>query len=141
MSDSELPVASHAHRDARLVVIVTSTAGTVVRGGRLYHMRQGLERHSYEAELAGFHDHLAATSDTYTVFVTDCLSGSMAGQSWRRRTHAAKGGRYRSQELDNLERLENGHRGVVYLWVHSHVGGEGAHATRWGRRKSARSTH
>jgi hypothetical protein len=49
-------------------------------GGELDIQFDNFERHSYEAELAAFHDHLAATADTVTVFITDCLSGAQAGQ-------------------------------------------------------------
>ena len=93
-----------------------------VLGGGLEHERHGFERHSYEAELGGFMDHLASEQDTVTVIVTDCLSGSMAGERWRARTQADKASRYRANELDNLEALEGRQRAVVYLWVHSHVG-------------------
>ena len=104
--------------------VVVAHDGSELRtlGGRLDPRRQGFERHSYEAELAGFHDHLTSTEDTVTVIVTDCLSGAMAGGRWRSRTAADKANRYRAQELDTLSGLEQQHRAVVYLWVHSHVG-------------------
>ena len=49
------------------------------------------ERHSYEADLAALHDHLASTADTsVTVFVTDCLSGAHeAGQACDKLTRPA----------------------------------------------------
>ena len=104
--------------------VVLSHDGSTLRvlGGGLRHQRRGFERHSYEAELAGFHDHLADTGGSVTVIVTDCLSGSQAGGRFRSRTQADKANRYRAQELDNLELLEERQRAVVYLWVHSHVG-------------------
>ena len=104
------------------VILAHDGATMQMLGGSLSHERRGHECHSLETELAGFHDHLAATEDTVTVIVTDCLSGSLAGDRWRSRSHSDKGGRYRSHELDNLEALEQKHRAVVYLWVHSHVG-------------------
>ena len=97
-----------------------STLSTL--GGGLWHERLGIERHSFEAELAGFHDHLAATRDTVTVIVTDCLSGAQAAGRFRSRTQADKATRHRGQELDNIDALEERHRAVVYLWVHSHIG-------------------
>ena len=104
------------------VVLAHDGSSMRVLGGGLEHERHGFERHSYEAELGGFMDHLASEQDTVTVIVTDCLSGSMAGERWRARTQADKASRYRANELDNLEALEGRQRAVVYLWVHSHVG-------------------
>ena len=50
------------------------------------------------------------------------MSGAQAGERFRTRTQAGKGTCHRSQELDNIEALEERHEAVVYLWVHSHVG-------------------
>ena len=104
------------------VVLAHDGSEMCVRGGALLHCKDGHERHSFEAELAGFHDHLASVQDSFSVIVTDCLSGSMAAGSWRHRTHADKTTRYRAEELDTISQLEDRQRGVVYLWVHSHVG-------------------
>jgi len=91
-------------------------------GGELDIQFDNFERHSYEAELAAFHDHLAATADTVTVFITDCLSGAQAGQAYEARTDAGMRACYRSKELDNLDRLEQRHRAVIYVHVRSHKG-------------------
>ena len=101
-------------------------------GGELDIQYDGFERHSYEAELAAFHDHLAATADTVTVFVTDCLSGAQAGQAYEARTDAAMRACYRGKELDNLDRLEQRHRAVIY--VHVRALPQGHHPQR-GRRR------
>ena len=97
-------------------------AGDVLLGGGLAVYADGFSQHSYEAELAAFHDHLAATEGTVTVFITDCLSGATAGQAFPRRTLAERAGRYRDKQLDNLARLEDRHRAVLYMHVRSHCG-------------------
>jgi hypothetical protein len=70
------------------VVLAHDGASMCVLGGRMDHMRDAHERHSYESELASFHDHLADTAGTVTVIVTDCLSGSMAGSAYAMRVRA-----------------------------------------------------
>jgi hypothetical protein len=104
------------------VAFAVSKEGVRVMGGRLAHNTRDFERHSFEAEIAAFHDHLADTEGTFTVFITDCLSGSQAGGKFKSRTDAHKAACYRGLELDNINSLEARHLGVVYLWVHSHVG-------------------
>ena len=99
-----------------------SRQGVRILGGRMETETRGFDRHSYEAEMEAFMDHLADTSDTVTVFITDCLSGSLAGSKFKSRTDAHKGGCYRGVELDNIDALEARHRAVIYMWVHSHVG-------------------
>ena len=96
--------------------------GVKVLGGRMEPETRGFDRHSYEAEIQAFLDHLADTADTVTVFITDCLSGSQAGSKFKSRTDAHKSGCYRGVELDNVDALETRHRAIIYLWVHSHVG-------------------
>ena len=104
------------------VAISVSGDGTRVLGGRMEEDARGFDRHSYEAETEAFLDHLADCVGSVTVFVTDCLSGSQAGTRFKARTDAAKAGCYRGVELDNVDALEQGHKAVLYLWVHSHVG-------------------
>jgi hypothetical protein len=91
-------------------------------GGQLDVFADTFERHSYEAELAAFHDQLATTVGTVTVFVTDCLSGMQAGHAFPGRTVSSKTARYRDNELGNISRLEQRHRAVLYVHVHSHDG-------------------
>ena len=104
------------------VVLDRLNAKATELGGELDIQHDGFERHSYEAELAAFHDHLASTADTVTVFITDCLSGAQAGQAYEARTDAAMRACYRNKELDNLDRLEQRHRAVIYVHVRSHKG-------------------
>ena len=104
------------------VGVSAGVQGRMVLGGRLDIFSDGFERHSYEAELAAFHDHLAATADTVTVFVTDCLSGMQAGHAFPGRTVSAQAARYRDKELGNLSVLEQRHQAILYVHVHSHVG-------------------
>ena len=71
--------------------------------------------------MAGFSDALwTAPENSVIVVVTDCLSGSLAGARWRFRSASDKGGRYRDQALADLQRLEDRHQAVLYVWVHSH---------------------
>jgi hypothetical protein len=94
----------------------------VLRLGRTARHADTFERHSYEAELAAFHDYLAATEDTVTVVVTDCLSGMQSGHAFTSRTVSSKAARYRDKELGNISELEQRHRAILYVHVHSHDG-------------------
>ena len=85
-------------------------------------LRDAFEQHSYETELAAYHDLLDTLHDAVVVNVTDCLSGMQAGHAWRTRTDAAKSGRYRDDVLGNVEWLERRQRAVLLVYVHSHVG-------------------
>jgi hypothetical protein len=132
------------------VAVAAEALGRIVLGGQLDVYADTFERHSYEAELAAFHDQLAATVGTVTVFVTDCLSGMQAGHAFPGRTvsskaaryrdkelglsgmqagHAfpgrtvsSKAARYRDKELGDITRLEQRHRAILYVHVHSHDG-------------------
>lgn len=102
-------------------------------GGQLDVYADTFERHSYEAELAAFQDHLAATRDSVTVLVTDCLSGMQAGHAFSGRTISSKAARYRDKELGNIFELEQRHRAILYVHIHSHDGitpNEAADATK-----------
>jgi ribonuclease HI len=112
-----------ATRISRVCLAVASEALVCsVLGGQLDVYADTFERHSYEAELAAFHDHLAATANSVTVVVTDCLSGMQAGHAFPGRTVSAKNARYRDKELGNISELEQRHRAVLYVHVHSHDG-------------------
>ena len=104
------------------VAVAAETLGRIVLGGQLDVYADTFERHSYEAELAAFHDQLAATVGTVTVFVTDCLSGMQAGHAFPGRTVSSKAARYRDKELGDITRLEQRHRAILYVHVHSHDG-------------------
>ena len=112
-----------ATRVSRACVAVQAGAlGQLTIGGQLDVFADTFERHSYEAELAAFHDHLAATSGSVTVVVTDCLSGMQAGHAFPGRTASSRSARYRDKELGNIHELEQRHRALLYVHVHSHVG-------------------
>jgi ribonuclease HI len=96
--------------------------GCSALGGQLDVYADTFERHSYEAELAAFHDYLAATENTVTVVVTDCLSGMQSGHAFTGRTVSSKAARYRDKELGNISELEQRHRAILYVHVHSHDG-------------------
>jgi len=112
-----------ATRISRVCLAVASEAlGCSVLGGQLDIYADTFERHSYEAELAAFQDHLAATVNSVSVVVTDCLSGMQAGHAFPGRTVSAKTARYRDKELGNISELEQRHRAILYVHVHSHDG-------------------
>ena len=112
-----------ATRVSRACVAVQADAlGHVTLGGQLDVFADTFERHSYEAELAAFHDHLASTTGSVTVVVTDCLSGMQAGHAFPGRTSSSRSARYRDKELGNIYELEQRHAALLYVHVHSHVG-------------------
>ena len=104
------------------VTVSSEVTGSLTLGGQLDVFADNFERHSYEAELAAFHDHLAGTADTVSVIVTDCLSGMQAGHAFPGRTVSSQAARYRDKELGNLAVLEQRHRAVLYVHIHSHTG-------------------
>ena len=105
------------------VAIVHDGVDMSVYGGSLEAEEDGFERHSFEAEVAGFSDALSsAPKGSVIVVVTDCLSGGLAGGRWRFRSASEKSGRYRDEALADIERLESDHLAVLYVWVHSHIG-------------------
>ena len=104
------------------VAVAAEALGRTVLGGQLDVFADTFERHSYEAELAAFHDQLTATVGTVTVFVTDCLSGMQAGHAFPGRTVSSRAARYRDKELGDIARLEQRHRAILYVHVHSHDG-------------------
>eukprot|EP00900_Chrysochromulina_parva_P001708 jgi/Chrpa1/11538/Chrysochromulina_OHIO_Genome00019369-RA len=104
------------------LAVAQGSLGCSVLGGQLDVYADTFERHSYEAELAAFHDHLAATKDSVTVVVTDCLSGMQAGHAFTGRTVSSKAARYRDKELGNISELERRQRAVLYVHIHSHDG-------------------
>ena len=110
------------HVGRACVTVSAGVMGSLVLGGQLDVFADNFERHSYEAELAAFHDHLAATADTVSVIVTDCLSGMQAGHAFPGRTVSSQAARYRDKELGNLAELEQRHRAVLYVHIHSHTG-------------------
>ena len=94
-----------------------------IHGGAMEVEEDGFQKHSFEAEMAGFSDALWwAPEGSVVVVVTDCLSGGLAGARWRVRSASDKSGRYRDKALADIERLEARHRAVLYVWVHSHIG-------------------
>jgi len=104
------------------LAVAQGSLGCSVLGGQLDVYADTFERHSYEAELAAFHDHLTATKDSVTVVVTDCLSGMQAGHAFPGRTVSSKAARYRDKELGNISQLEQRQRAVLYVHIHSHEG-------------------
>ena len=104
------------------LAVAQGVLGHAVLGGQLDVYADTFERHSYEAELAAFQDHLAATRDSVTVLVTDCLSGMQAGHAFSGRTISSKAARYRDKELGNISELEQRHRAILYVHIHSHDG-------------------
>ena len=104
------------------LAVAHGVLGHAVLGGQLDVYADTFERHSYEAELAAFQDHLAATRDSVTVLVTDCLSGMQAGHAFSGRTISSKAARYRDKELGNIFELEQRHRAILYVHIHSHDG-------------------
>ena len=66
---------AHTRSAARASLCRRALAGAfghLTLGGQLDVFADTFERHSYEAELAAFHEHLAATTGSVTVVVTDC---------------------------------------------------------------------
>ena len=52
---------------------------------------------------------------------TDCLSGMQAGHAFPGRTASSRSARYRDKELGNIHELEQRHRALLYVHVHSHT--------------------
>jgi len=92
-------------------------------GGECATTEGAFERHSFEAELLGFHDALAAMPFGGTaIIVTDCLSGASAKLKFRRLSNGNKARCYRAERLEELQRLEDRLQAVKYMWCHSHAG-------------------
>jgi hypothetical protein len=112
---------AHTRVSRACVAVQAGALGHLTLGGQLDVFADTFERHSYEAELAAFHEHLAATTGSVTVVVTDCLSGMQAGHAFPGRTASSRSARYRDKELGNIHELEQRHRALLYVHVHSHT--------------------
>ena len=79
----------------------------MIYAAKLERFASGLERHSYDTEVAAYLDVCARLPDhTRALCVTDCLSGASADVRTPRLSHSRHARRHLARELDSLNVMQ-----------------------------------